>query len=123
MNVALRGRLKQVASLVLAVIVVLTAGACSGGGRSADENGTTTGLDSGPGLEKTLASELQSILDDERERFQASAASAAIVVPGEGVWTGASGTADIETEAPVTPETAFAVGSVTKTFVAALVLD
>jgi D-alanyl-D-alanine carboxypeptidase len=123
MNVAVRGRLKQVASLVFAVIVVLTAGACSGGGRSADENGATTGLDSGPGLENKLASELQSILDEERERFQASAASAAIVVPGEGVWTGASGTADIETEAPVTPETAFAVGSVTKTFVAALVLD
>jgi D-alanyl-D-alanine carboxypeptidase len=111
------------ASLVAAVILILTAGACSGGGRSADENSTTTRLDTAPRFDVALASELQSILDEERERFQAGAASAAIVVPGEGAWTGASGVADRETKKPVTSETAFAVGSVTKTFVAALILD
>ena len=114
---------RRSAYLVAAVILVLTAGACSGGSRSADQNGATTRLDTGARLDIALASELQSTLDQERERFQAGAASAAIFVPGEGLWTGTSGIADLETKKPVTPETAFAVGSVTKTFVAALILD
>jgi D-alanyl-D-alanine carboxypeptidase len=50
-------------------------------------------------------------------------AAAAVVVPGEGTWSGASGVADKETEEAVTADTLFAFGSVTKTFVAALVLD
>ena len=108
---------------LVAVIIVLTAGACSGGGRSADENGATTHSDTGSGFDVDLAGELQSILDEERERFEARAASVAIVVPGEGVWTGTSGVADRETKQSVTSETAFALGSVTKTFVAALILD
>jgi D-alanyl-D-alanine carboxypeptidase len=38
------------------------------------------------------------------------------------MWVGASGLADVRTREPVRPQTLFAVGSVTKTFVAALVL-
>ena len=109
--------------VVAVVTIVLMAGACFDGDQSADESSTTTRLEPGPGFDAELENELQRILGEERERFQAGAASAAIVVPGEGVWTGASGVADSETKEPVTTETAFAIGSVTKTFVAALVLD
>ena len=49
-------------------------------------------------------------------------ASAAVVIPGEGIWTGSSGVADIRAHRPVTDRTLFAAGSITKTFVAALML-
>jgi D-alanyl-D-alanine carboxypeptidase len=38
-------------------------------------------------------------------------------------WTGVSGIADIATNSPVTPTTTFAVGSISKTFLATLVLE
>jgi D-alanyl-D-alanine carboxypeptidase len=75
------------------------------------------------GIDPRLAAKLQGILDTERERFAAGGASAAVVIPGEGIWLGASGVADPRTSEPVTTKTAFAIGSVTKTFIAALVLD
>jgi D-alanyl-D-alanine carboxypeptidase len=75
------------------------------------------------GFDPALGRALQQALDEERERFAALGASAAVVVPGRGIWIGGSGVADRDTQEPVTPETLFAFGSVTKTFVAALVLD
>jgi D-alanyl-D-alanine carboxypeptidase len=74
------------------------------------------------GVDSRLAAKLQEILDKNRELFAAGGASAAIVIPGEGLWAGASGIADPSTGDPVTPRTVFAIGSVTKTFIAALVL-
>lgn len=47
--------------------------------------------------------------------------SAAIETP-DGLWTGVVGKASLRPERPVTPETAFVAASVTKTFVAAVVL-
>jgi D-alanyl-D-alanine carboxypeptidase len=46
-----------------------------------------------------------------------------VVIVDGAEWTGASGKADLESGEPVTPETLFGIGSVTKSFVAALVLD
>jgi D-alanyl-D-alanine carboxypeptidase len=86
-------------------------------GRSTNSDQQTTG-----GVDSQLAATLQNILDENRELFAAGAASAAVVIPGQGTWLGASGVANPKTGEPVTTDTAFALGSVTKTFIAALVL-
>ena len=94
--------------------------ACSGGSASGTQS--QTGTSRGHGVDSRLASKLQEILDKNRELFAAGGASAAVVIPGEGLWAGASGIADPSTGDPVTRRTLFAIGSLTKTFIAALVL-
>jgi D-alanyl-D-alanine carboxypeptidase len=69
-----------------------------------------------------VAERFQRTLDRVRREQEIPGAAAAVVIPGEGVWVGASGLADVRTREPVRAETVFEVGSVTKTFVAALVL-
>ncbi len=44
------------------------------------------------------------------------------MIPGAGAWTGSVGEADARSHRPVTERTLFATGSITKTFVAALML-
>ena len=55
-------------------------------------------------------------------RTQGLPGAAAAIVMGECVWVGASGVADARTRKPVRGETLLEVSSITKTFVAALVL-
>jgi D-alanyl-D-alanine carboxypeptidase len=106
--------------IICVAVVILIMCACSGG--SATDPHSQTGTSKTQGVDPRLASQLQEILDKNRELFAAGGASAAIVIPDEGLWAGASGIADPSTGDPVTPKTVFALGSVTKTFVAALVL-
>jgi D-alanyl-D-alanine carboxypeptidase len=99
--------------VVRAVVVVLASIAvcgCAGGG---DDDA----------LDGELSAKLQRTLDEERIRWRLPGAVAAVIVEGEGEWVGASGKADLETGEAMTPETLFGIGSVTKSFVAALVLD
>jgi D-alanyl-D-alanine carboxypeptidase len=49
--------------------------------------------------------------------------SAAVVYPDGRLWVGTVGVADAATDEPVTPDTAFALASITKTFTAAIVLQ
>ena len=74
------------------------------------------------GFDPAAVRRLQGTLDRVRREQEIPGAAAAVVMPGEGVWVGASGLADVRTREPVRPQTLFEVGSVTKTFVAALVL-
>jgi D-alanyl-D-alanine carboxypeptidase len=69
-----------------------------------------------------LSSRLQETLNTVRKDQGIPGASAAVVIPGEGIWTGNSGEADTRTRERVTDRTLFAAGSITKTFVAALIL-
>ena len=72
-------------------------------------------------LKPAAAKRLQGTLDRVRREQEIPGAAAAVVIDGC-LWVGASGLADVRTREPVRAETLFAVGSVTKTFVAALVL-
>lgn len=68
-----------------------------------------------------LYASLQEALEDGRRELDATGVSAAVILPDGRVWTGSSGEA--HAGAPVTPETVFEIGSVTKTFTAALVVQ
>jgi D-alanyl-D-alanine carboxypeptidase len=74
------------------------------------------------GFDADLAARLQATLERVRENQQLPGAAAAVVIPGAGVWTGGVGEADTGSDRPVTARTLFALGSITKTFVAALML-
>jgi D-alanyl-D-alanine carboxypeptidase len=94
---------------VLVVALTLPAPAAAGW-RSTWPNGPYAGLEE----------RLQAILADARSNG-VPGVSAAIETP-DGRWTGVVGKASLRPERSVTPETAFEAGSVTKTFVAAVVL-
>ncbi len=69
------------------------------------------------------AAALQARLDDLRAKYHVPGVSATIIWPDGRTWMGVSGWADVKRHVPVVTGTAFAVGSVSKTFVAALVLQ
>lgn len=72
-------------------------------------------------LEATAAAQLQAVLDG-ATGGRAGGLTAAVVVPSVGIWTGAAGRADLD-GTPMLPEHVHGIASVTKTFVAALLLD
>lgn len=76
-----------------------------------------------PGPTEIPTDRLQRVLDVLRERYGVPGASATIVWPDGRTWTGVSGLADVEAGIPVTADAAFSLGSVSKTFTAALILD
>lgn len=69
-----------------------------------------------------LAPALQAVLERAVEEGQIPGLSAAVRWPDGRLWVGAAGWADVAGRRPMTPSTAVALGSVSKTFVAALVL-
>jgi CubicO group peptidase (beta-lactamase class C family) len=78
---------------------------------------------SGPSATPALAAALDARLERWRLKHGAPGVSVAIVFADGSVWTGASGMADVKTGRAVTPDTAFSVASVSKTFTSALILD
>jgi D-alanyl-D-alanine carboxypeptidase len=72
--------------------------------------------------EPPLAARLQRTLDRERAAQDIPGVAAAVVVRGRVMWVGASGFADVRRRVPVRRDTLFAIASVTKPFVAGLVV-
>jgi D-alanyl-D-alanine carboxypeptidase len=72
-------------------------------------------------FDPAAAGRLQATLNRIRRAQELPGAAAAVVTPGC-VWVGASGLADVRTREPVRRDTLFQAGSITKTFVAGLVL-
>ncbi len=72
-------------------------------------------------LDATTAKALQAALDGIRAGGKYPGTSAAIVFPDGSIWAGVSGYAVLASKKPLTSDTMFSVGSVSKTFVAALV--
>jgi D-alanyl-D-alanine carboxypeptidase len=74
-------------------------------------------------FDTTLAQLLQAVIDNERISQNLMGISAAARVPGEGIWLGVSGVSDPSTSDSIRPDMIFGIGSITKTFIAALTLQ
>ncbi len=69
---------------------------------------------------QTLEERLQAILDDGIEDIDGRGVSAAIIIPGRPIWKGVAGISHDTVK--ISPDMLFAIGSVTKNFVATLTL-
>ncbi len=76
-----------------------------------------------PSVTPVPAAALRAALEAVRTEYGVPGVSATIIWPDGRSWTGASGLANVRTGIAVDRQTAFAIGSVTKTFVAALILE
>ncbi len=94
-------------------------------GCPADDTAEETGLETTPlePFDADLAEQLQQALDQAREDFDAPGLAAAVQMPDTELWVGVTGVANQETQETVEPEHRFKLGSITKTFVAAVVLQ
>jgi len=75
------------------------------------------------GFDPALAAALQETLDAARSRIDAPGATLTFASSARGAWSGASGESDVAAGAPAQPGDRFRIGSITKTFVAAAVLQ
>ena len=75
-----------------------------------------------PGPTAIPAAALQARLNAIRVQYHVPGVSATIIWPDGRSWTGVNGWADVKLHVPVAPTTAFSVGSVSKTFLAALIV-
>lgn len=75
-----------------------------------------------PVLTAGVRRSLQARLVQLRDKYGIPGISVAIIFPDGRTWTGTDGTADLAAGTPVTPETAFAIASISKTFTSALVM-
>jgi D-alanyl-D-alanine carboxypeptidase len=74
-------------------------------------------------LADAFGAQLDSILEDQQGVFRIPGLSATVVFPDGSRWEAARGFADIGREVETTVDTTFVVGSITKTFVTAAVLQ
>jgi D-alanyl-D-alanine carboxypeptidase len=74
------------------------------------------------GISAGLRHQLQHVIDHARSHEPVPGISAAVITPDDS-WMGVTGKADLGTGARVEPDTPFSIGSVTKTFVATVILQ
>jgi D-alanyl-D-alanine carboxypeptidase len=87
---------------------------------------TSTGTGSSPStwtVAHSLVARLQKTLDRFAVAHRLPGASVTITWPDGRTWTGTTGLADVKAGRPVTPDTAFAIASMSKTFTSALILS
>jgi D-alanyl-D-alanine carboxypeptidase len=72
-------------------------------------------------LDPATAAALQTALDALRSAGKYPGASAAVMFPDGSIWSGASGQAILSPATPLTTDTLLSAGSISKTFVAALI--
>ena len=93
-----------------------------GGGASRHSGSAGTAALTGRRADAALATRFQHALDTARASIDSPGASAAVLIPGQPLWAGTSGFADVRSHRRVTPGALFEIASVTKTLTAALVL-
>lgn len=69
-----------------------------------------------------LAEQLQEVLNKSRNAQRVIGVSAAASVPGQGIWVGTAGLSDTTNSDSIRSDMTFGIGSITKTFIAALIL-
>ena len=72
---------------------------------------------------ETVAAELERLVRDEQQKQRLPSVTAAVVRDGELVWETAVGAADVKEPRDATPDTQYRVGSITKTFTAAAIMQ
>jgi CubicO group peptidase (beta-lactamase class C family) len=72
---------------------------------------------------ETLAAKLEQLVRLEQREKRMPSLSAAILRDGELVWEAALGLADVESDLAATPDTQYRIGSITKTFTAAAIMQ
>ena len=75
-----------------------------------------------PPVDAATAATLQRALNAARKSMVIPGVAATVILPDGRTWTGVAGDAVVSTHTKVTPQTPFAIASVTKTFTAALIL-
>jgi D-alanyl-D-alanine carboxypeptidase len=110
--------LRRTAGWCALVVAAAGAGVGCGGAKSPDTPARSEAAE----VASVTPRKLQRALDAAREGMQVPGASAAVQLPGQRLWVGTSGVTDVRTRNRVTPDTLFAIASVTKTLTAALVL-
>jgi Tol biopolymer transport system component len=106
----------RITALAITLVVVTTN--CTG---SEEPLGRGT-RDGSRSVDAYLEARLELELDRTREAGGSPGAQATVIWADGTMWTGSSGVADTDGNAPVTDRTLFAMGSTTKAFTAALVL-
>jgi CubicO group peptidase (beta-lactamase class C family) len=107
--------------VAIMLAAVVSAG-CSGGSTTPTSNPSNSNGSTGvPAVDASLSSVAQAVLDAALPA-EGPGCSAAFERAGAVVWTGVRGSADLESHAPITPETIFDIGSVAKQFTAVAVL-
>jgi len=72
------------------------------------------------GTERSLEEKLQTVLDKTISKYDVNGVSTAVVFPDKSIWTGVSGIS--HDTVTIKPDMLFAIGSITKSFVATLTL-
>ena len=70
-----------------------------------------------------IAPWLQNAIDSQRVAWKVPGVSAAVILGDGSRWAGVSGRSSVVPDQSVAPATSFVVGSITKTFVASLILE
>ena len=70
-----------------------------------------------------MAPWLQYVIDADRAAFNVPGVSAAVIFDDGSTWSGVSGRSFVSPDQPVARDTPFVVGSITKTFVASLIIE
>jgi CubicO group peptidase (beta-lactamase class C family) len=70
-----------------------------------------------------LSAKLERLVGAQQREKRLVSLSAAVLRDGEVIWEGAFGVADVESGVEATPETQYRVGSITKTFTAAAIMQ
>lgn len=107
-------------ALSLALACALGLGACTGSDSAARCDAS---YETPVTFDPALAGVLTAVVRDELGASGAPGATLTVRIPGQGTFAAAAGSRDLERDLPMEPRTRLRVGSVTKTFVSAVLLQ
>jgi D-alanyl-D-alanine carboxypeptidase len=111
------------------LMVCFAVTACSGSESTTSEETTTSQATSGEATTAqdtnlpAYASTLQPQIEEQMTNLRIPGALVYVDVPGEGTWSQAFGTGNLEGDTPITPNDHFRIGSNTKTFTGTVILQ